>query len=117
MEIKLGLLDSETDFHYVNVNYNTIKPKSEHALISGGIKFQEAHDSHRIYSFEFVYLTYEEKNALEAIFLLSDILNVQFETEDFDINHDIKFRNPISVIRSRRFPPGYEATITGVEVS
>ena len=117
MEIKLGLLDLETPFYYVNVNYNTIKPKSEHALISGGIKFQEAYDSHRVYSFEFVYLTYAEKTTLETIFLLSDILNVKFETEGFDINHSIKFRNPISIIRSRRLPPGYEATITGVEVS
>ena len=71
MEIKLGLLDLETDFYYVNVNYNTIVPKSEHALISGGIKFQEAYDSHRVYSFEFVYLTYAEKTTLETIFLLS----------------------------------------------
>ncbi|GAJ02889.1 unnamed protein product, partial [marine sediment metagenome] len=104
MEIKLGLLDSLTDFHYVNVNYNTIKPKSEHALISGRVKFQEAYNSYRVYSFEFVYLTYAEKATLEAIFLLSDILNVQFETENFDINHRIKFRNPISIIRSQRLP-------------
>jgi hypothetical protein len=116
MIIELGILGVETTFSYVNVNYNTIKPKSEHALISGNVRFQEAYNSHRIYSFEFVYLTYAEKTNLEAIFLLSDILNVKFETEDFDINHSIKFRNPISIIRSRRLPPGYEATITGVEV-
>lgn len=116
MDIKLGVLGSEVIFHYVNVNYNTIKPRSEHALISGEVKFQEAHNSYRIYSFEFVYLTYDEKVALEAIFVLSDILNVQFETESFGINHSIKFRNPFSIVRSRRTPPGYESTIVGVEV-
>ncbi|GAG99230.1 unnamed protein product, partial [marine sediment metagenome] len=40
MKIKLGILGYETDFHYVNVNDETIKPKSEHGVISGGIKFQ-----------------------------------------------------------------------------
>jgi len=116
MIIKLGILGFETTFNYVNVNSDTIKPKSEHALISGGVKFQEAYTSHKVYSFEFPYLTYAKKVALEAIFVLSDILNVQLETEDYDIDHSIKFRNPLSVIRSTRYPPGYEATITGVEV-
>jgi len=116
MEIKLGILGYETDFHYVNVNDETIKPKSEHGVISGGIKFQEAYNSHKVYSFEFVYLTYAEKVALEAIFVLPNILNVKFETESFDVNHSIKFRNPFSVIRSQRIPSGYEATIVGVEV-
>jgi len=116
MIIKLGILGLEIDFNYVNLNYNTIVPKSEHALISGGIKFQEAYDSHRVYSFEFVYLTYAKKTTLETIFLSSDILNVKFETENFDVNHSIKFRNPFSVIRSQRIPSGYEATIVGVEV-
>lgn len=116
MIIKLGILGSETTFNFVNVNYNTIKPKSEHALISGEVKFQEAYNSHRIYSIEFVYLTYAEKIALEAIFVLSDILNVQLETESYGIDHSIKFRNPLSVERSRRYPPGYEVTIEGVEV-
>lgn len=116
MIIKLGILGSETTFNFVNVNYNTIKPNSEHALISGGVKFQEAYDSYRIYSFEFVYLTYAEKVALEAIFVLSNILNVQLETEAYGVDHSIKFRNPLSVERSRRYPPGYEVTIVGVEV-
>ena len=116
MDIKLGILGYETDFHYVNVNYDTIKPKSEHGVISGGVKFQEAYNSHKIYSFEFVYLTYAEKIDLEAIFVLSNILNVQFGTENFSVDHSIKFRNPFSVIRSRRIPSGYEATIVGVEV-
>jgi len=116
MIIKLGILGSEIVFDYVNVNFDTVKPKSEHALISGGVKFQEAYNSHKIYSFEFVYLTYEEKIVLESIFVLSNILNVQLEVEGYEVNHSIKFRNPFSVIRSRRTPPGYEATITGVEV-
>lgn len=116
MIIKLGILGSEIDFNYVNVNHNTIRPKSEHDLISGEIKFQEAYSFHKIFSFEFVYLTYAEIVALEAIFVLSNILNVQLETEGYGVNHSIKFRNPFSVIRSRRYPPGYEATIVGVEV-
>ena len=116
MIIKLGILGSETTFNFVNVNYNTIKPNSEHNLISGLIKFQEAYNSYRVYSFEFVYLTYAEKIALEAIFVLSNILNVQFETEAYGVDHSIKFRNPFSAIRSQRYPPGYEATIVGVEV-
>jgi len=116
MDINLGVLGSETTFHYVNVNYDTVKPNSEHALISGLIKFQEAYNSYRVYSFEFVYLTYAEKIALEAIFVLSDILNVQFEIESFSVDHSIKFRNPLSAIRSQRIPSGYEATIVGVEV-
>lgn len=116
MIIKLGILGSETDFNFVNVNDDTIKPKSEHALISGEIKFQEAYNSYKVYSFEFVYLTYAEKVDLGAIFVLSDILNVQFENEGYGVDHSIKFRNPLSVERSRRYPPGYEATIEGVEV-
>jgi len=116
MIIKLGILGSEVDFNYVNVNSNTIVPKSEHALISGEIKFQEAYNYHKIYSFEFVYLTYAEKVALEAIFVLSTILNVQLEEELYGVDHSIKFRNPLSVVRSRRIPSGYEATIEGVEV-
>ena len=116
MDIKLGILGSETTFHYVNVNYDAVKPKSEHALISGEIKFQEAYSSYRVYSFEFVYLTYAEKVALEAIFVLSNILNVQFENEAYGVDHSIKFRNPFSAIRSRRYPPGYEVTLVGVEV-
>jgi len=116
MDIKLGILGSEMIFHFVNVNYDTIKPKSEHGLISGGVKFQEAHNSYKVFSFEFVYLTYAEKIALEAIFILPDILNVKLETEGYSVDHGIKFRNPFSVIRSRRIPSGYEATIVGVEV-
>ena len=116
MIIKLGILGSETAFNCVNVNSDIIKPKSEHALISGEVKFQEAYNFHKVYSFEFVYLTYVEKVSLEAIFVLSNILNVQFETEGYGTDHGIKFRNPFSAIRSRRIPPGYEATITGVEV-
>lgn len=116
MIIKLGVLGSETTFSYVNVNSDTIKPKSEHALISGGIKFQEAYNFYKVYSFEFVYLTYDEKVILEAIFVLSNILNVQLEEELYGVDHNIKFRNPLSVVRSRRIPSGYEATITGVEV-
>jgi len=116
MIIKLGILGSEITFNFVNVNYDRVKPNSEHALISGAIKFQEANNSYRVYSFEFVYLTYAQKVILEGIFALSNILNVQFETEDYDIDHGIKFRNPFSAIRSQRYPPGYEATIIGVEV-
>lgn len=116
MDIKLGILGSETIFHFVNVNYGTIKPKSEHALISGGIKFQEADSFHKVYSFEFLYLSYTEKNALEAIFVLSNILNIQLETEAYGIDHSIKFRNPFSADRSTRYPPGYEVMLVGVEV-
>lgn len=116
MIIKLGILGSETTFNYVNVNSNTIKPKSEHALISGGIKFQEAYNYHKVYSFEFVYLTYAEKVALEAIFVLPNILNVQLEEELYGVDHSIKFRNPFNITRSRRIPSGYEAIIEGVEV-
>ena len=116
MIIHLGILGSETTFDFVNVNYNSVKPNSEHDLISGEVKFQEAYNSYRVYSFEFVYLTYAEKVALEAIFVLSNILNVQFENEAYGVNHSIKFRNPFSVIRSQRYPPGYEVTLVGVEV-
>lgn len=117
MIIKLGILGSEVTFSFVNVNYNTIKPKSDHVVISGDVKFQEAYNSYKVYSFEFVYLTYAEKVSLETIFVLADILNVQFENESYGVNHKIKFRNPFSVIRSGRYPPGYEATIEGVEVT
>ena len=85
MDIKLGILGSETTFSYVNVNYNTIKPKSEHALISGRIKFQEAYDSHRVYSFEFVYLTYAEKTTLEKIFLLCKFTDSEIEFSSINI--------------------------------
>lgn len=116
MIIKLGILGLETTFNFVNVNDDTIKPKSEHALISGEIKFQEAYNSYKVYSFEFVYLSYAKKVILEGILNLSDILNVQFENESYGVDHSIKFRNPVSVIRSQRYPPGYEANIVGVEV-
>jgi len=116
MIVKLGILGSETPFNFVNVNYNTVKPNSEHDLISGEIKFQEAYNSYRVYSMEFVYLTYAQKVILEGIFVLSNILNVQFENELYGIDHSIKFRNPLNVIRSQRYPPGYETTVVGVEV-
>ena len=116
MIIKLGVLGSETIFDFVNVNHNTIKPRSEHDLISGEVKFQEAYNSYKVYSFEFVYLTYAEKVVLEGIALLSSILNVQFENEAYGTDHSIKFRNPINVIRSTRYPPGYEVNVVGVEV-
>ena len=116
MIINLGILGSETTFNFVNVNYDVVKPKSEHDLISGEVKFQEAHNYHNVYSFEFVYLSYAEKVILEGILALSDILNVQFENEAYAVDHSIKFRNPVSVIRSQRYPPGYEANVVGVEV-
>jgi len=116
MIIKLGILGSEVDFNYVNVNSNTIVPKSEHGLISGEIKFQEAYNSHKVYSFEFVYLTYAKKVALEAIFVLSNILNVQLETELYGVDQSIQIINKKKMVRSRRIPSGYEATIEGVEV-
>ena len=116
MIIKLGILGSETTFNFVNVNYETIKPKSEHDLISGEIKVQEAYNYHKVYSFEFVYLTYAEKAILEGLVVLASILNVQFENEAYGTDHSIKFRNPFSVVRSTRYPPGYEANVVGVEV-
>lgn len=116
LDIKLGPLGSETTFHYVNMNPERIKPGSEHVTVSGVMKFQEAAVVHDEFSFEFVYLTKAERDSLIAIFDLSGVLNVQLEEESFGTDHSFKFRSPLSSWKSRRYPPGYEATIVGVEV-
>lgn len=116
MDIYLGPLGSETLIHFVNVNHDTIKPKSEHVTCSGEVKVQKADNSYKVFSFEFVYLTKAELTALEAIVDLPGVLNLQLEDDGFGIDYSIEFRSTFSTWRSRRIPSGYEATIEGVEV-
>jgi hypothetical protein len=116
LDIYIGPLGSETLFHYVNVNHDTVKPKSEHVTCSGEVKVQKAENLYKVFSFEFVYLTKSELAALEVICALDDVLNLQLEDDSFGVDYSIEFRDTLSTWRSRRIPSGYEATIEGVEV-
>jgi len=116
MDIKIGPLDSETIFHYVNIASDRIKTNSEHLMISGTIKVQEAVNVYQTYSLTFLCLTKIEKNALIDIFDLAGELNLQLEDEDFLEDHTIKFRNPIRPKLSRTYPGYYEVSATCVEV-
>lgn len=115
MDIRLGPLEL-TEFHYVNVNHNIIKPKSEHVTCSGEVKVQKADNSYKVFFFEFVYLTKAELGALEAICDLPGVLNLRLEDDGFGVLYSIEFRDTLSTWRSRRIPSGYEATIEAVEV-
>lgn len=116
MDIKIGPKDSETTFHYVNIALDRIKPNSEHLMIAGTIKVQEAVNTYQTCSLTFLCLTKTEKNALLAIFDLVGDLNLQLEDEDFLGDHTVKFRNPIRTKLSRRYPGYYEVIATCVEV-
>jgi len=120
MDIKIGPIDSETTFHYVNIAPDRIKPNSEHLMIAGTIKVQEAVNTYQTYSLTFLCLTKTEKNALLAIFDLAGELNLKFKLEDEDFleveDHTVKFRNPIRSKLSRRYPSYYECSATLVEV-
>jgi len=115
MDIKIGPKDSETTFHYVNIILDRIKPNSEHLMIAGTVKFQEAINTYQTYDLTFLCLTKTEKNALLEIFDLSGELNLQFEDENF-VDHTVKCRNPIRPRLSKRYPGYYEVSVTCVEV-
>jgi len=116
MDIKIGPKDSETIFHYVNIAPDRIKTKSEHLMIAGNIKMQEAVNTYQTYGLTFLCLTKTEKNALLDIFDLSGDLNLQLEEEDYLEDHTVKFRNPIRPKLSRSYPGYYEVSATCVEV-
>lgn len=120
MDIKIGPITEETIFHYVNVSPDRIKPNSEHLMIAGTIKVQEAVNTYQTYSLTFLCLTEAEKNALVDIFDLAGELNLKFKLEDEDFSevedHTVKFRNPIKPKLSRRYPGYYEVSATCVEV-
>lgn len=120
MDIKIGPITEETTFHYVNVSPDRIKPNSEHLMIAGTIKVQEAVNTYQTYSLTFLCLTKAEKNALVDIFDLAGELNLKFKLEDEDFSevedHAVKFRNPIKPKLSRSYPGYYEVSATCVEV-
>jgi len=116
MDIKIGPLDSETTFHYVNIMPDRIKPNSEHLMIAGTIKVQEAVNTYQTYGLTFLCLTEAQKNALIVIFDLSGDLNLLLEDEDYLEDHTVKFRNPIRPRLSRSYPGYYEVIATCVEV-
>jgi len=116
MDIKIGPKDEETTFHYVNIAPDRIKTKSEHLMIAGNIKMQEAVETYQTYSLDFLCLIKAEKDTLMAIFDLAGELNLQLEDEDFLEDHIVKFRNPISPKLSRSYPGYYECSVTCVEV-
>ena len=115
MDIKIGPITEETPFQYVNVSPDRIKPNSEHLMIAGTIKVQEAVNIYQTYSLDFLCLTKAEKDALLDIFDLAGALNLKLEDEG-DVDHTVKFRNPIRPKLSRRYPGYYEVTATCVEV-
>jgi len=116
MDIKIGPLGSETTYHYVNVSIDRNREKSEHTMIAGNIKMQEAVSIYQTYDIDFLCLTKAEKNSLLDIFDLSGELNLKLEDEDFLENHTVKFRGSIKPKLSRRFPGYYECSATCVEV-
>lgn len=116
MDVKIGPITVETTFHYVNVSPDRIKTKSEHLMIAGNIKMQEAVNIYQTYSLDFLCLTKPEKDALLDIFDLAGDLNLQLEDEDFLEDHTVKFRNPIRPKLSRSYPGYYEVSATCVEV-
>ncbi|MBA7576236.1 hypothetical protein ES708_18075 [subsurface metagenome] len=115
MDIKIGPITEETIFHYVNVDTDRVKSNSEHLMIAGNIKMQEAVNIYQTYSLDFLCLTKTEKDALIAIFDLAGELNLQLEDEDY-VDHTVKFRNPIKPKLSRSYPGCYECSATCVEV-
>ncbi|GAH42745.1 unnamed protein product [marine sediment metagenome] len=84
-------------------------------MIAGNIKMQEAVNTYQTYGLTFLCLTKTEKNALLDIFDLAGELNLKLEDED-EVDHTVKFRNPIRPKLSRRYPGYYECSATLVEV-
>ena len=115
MDIKVGIIGSETTFHYVNAVPVEMKPQAEFMTLSGYIKTQENPMTYHSYSITWLALTKSEKNALLAILRSSTSLNLQFEDEDYS-NHNVKFRWPITKGLSLNYPGYYEVTASCVEV-
>ena len=115
MDIKLGVKDSETTFHYVNVTPAEGKARSEHMTVAGVIKTQECPTIYQIYSVVWLVLTKVERDVLLAIIRSSSPLNLQFEDEDYT-DHTVKFQSPVTYGYSKSYPRYYEVTATCVEV-
>ena len=117
MDIKIGPKDLETTFHYVNISIDRNREKSEHTMIAGNIKMQEAVSIYQTYDIDFLCLTKDEKNSLLDIFDLSGELNLQLEDEDFLQDHTVKFSGSIKPRLSRKFPGYWECSTNMTEVS
>ena len=115
MDIKLGIKNSETTFHYVNVTPAEGKARSEHMTVAGVIKIQECPTVYEMYSIVWLVLTKAEMNSLLGIIRSSSPLNLQFENEDYS-DHTIKFQSPVAFGLSKTYPGYYEVTATCVEV-
>ena len=115
MDIKLGIKDAETTFHYVNVTPVEGKSRSEHMTVAGVIKTQECPTVYEAYSIVWLVLTKAEKNTLLGIIRSSSSLNLQFEYEDYS-DHTVKFQSPIKWGLSKAYPGYYEVLASCVEV-
>lgn len=115
MDIKLGIKDSETVFHYVNVIPNEGKARSEHMTVAGVIKTQECPTVYNTYSLTWLVLTKAERDLLLSIIRSSPSLNLQFEDEGYT-DHTVKFQFPVTKGYSKTYPRYYEVTATCVEV-
>jgi len=116
MDIKLGVLGSETTFHYVNILVEENKAKTEHVTIAGTVKMQEAANGFNTYSMIWLCLTKAEKNSLLVILNLSSELNLQMEDDGYS-NHTVKFRSPVSSNKSLEYPGNYEVIADCIEVT
>ena len=115
MDIKVGIMGSETTFHYVNVVPVEIRPQAEFMTLSGYIKTQENPMTYHSYSIIWLALTKAEKDSLLSILRSSSPLNLQFGDEAFE-DHNVKFRWPITKGLSLNYPGYYEVTASCVEV-
>lgn len=115
MDIRLGVKDYETTFHYVNVRPAEGKSRSEHMTVAGVIKTQECPTVYNMYSIVWLVLTKEEKDALLGIIRSSSPLNLQLENEGYS-DHTVKFQSPIDHGYSKAYPTYYEVIATCVEV-
>lgn len=115
MDIKLGVKDNETTFHYVNTIPAEGKSRSEHMTVAGVIKTQECPTVYNAYLLVWLVLTKTEKDTLLGILRSSSNLNLQFEDEDYS-DHTVKFQSPIKWGYSKKYPRYYEVSASCVEV-
>ena len=115
MDIKVGVKGYETLFHYVNIKRRENKSRSEHMTLAGSIKTQESPNVYQAYSIIWLVLTKAQMNELLGILRSSALLNLQLEDEDY-VDHQVKFRSPITHDYSKDYPTYYEVIASCVEV-
>lgn len=88
MEIKLGTLDSETIFYFANVVVRDTKVMSQHTMLDGSYKVQEAPLMKKVFDITFVKvrdLIHPNADNLRAEYLKGTTLNLIIEEVSYTV--------------------------------